>query len=168
MLAGLGALSLLGGGGYWDARTRGRRPRCWPRCGRTWRCVCVRAVLRRAAPSADEGDGIAPTLAKGRRLGFGLDARYGRPQIIAPGVLVDLSGGEYELLLALLECPNILLTRNKLLDITRGRYAGPSTARSTCRSVASDARSRSDPKNPNLIKTTRCGGYGLASQVKAR
>jgi two-component system OmpR family response regulator len=40
-------------------------------------------------------------------------------------VLVDLSGGEYELLLAFLRRPRIVLTRDQLLDITRRRGAGP-------------------------------------------
>jgi two-component system OmpR family response regulator len=38
---------------------------------------------------------------------------------------VDLSGGEYELLLAFLRRPRIVLTRDQFLDITRGRGAGP-------------------------------------------
>jgi hypothetical protein len=40
-------------------------------------------------------------------------------------VLVDLSGGDYELLLAFLRSPQIVLTRDQLLDITRGRTTGP-------------------------------------------
>ena len=43
-------------------------------------------------------------------------------QLAAPdGVLVDLSGGEYELLLAYLRSPQIVLGRDQLLDATRSR-----------------------------------------------
>ena len=41
------------------------------------------------------------------------------------GAEVPLTGGEYELLIALVERPNRVLTRDMLMDLLRGRQAGP-------------------------------------------
>src|SRR5262249_42329744 len=75
------------------------------------------------------------------------------------GTIVPLSAGEYRLLLAFIERPNVALSRDQLLDITRGRNADPFD-----RSI-DDAVSRlrrkieDDPKAPRLIKTVWGGGY---------
>jgi two-component system, OmpR family, response regulator len=55
---------------------------------------------------------------------------------VPDSVLVELSGGEYEPLLAFLRRLLIVLTRDQLLDITRGRAAGPFTARYAGRPAA--------------------------------
>jgi two-component system OmpR family response regulator len=89
--------------------------------------------------------------------------------LIAPdGVLVDLSGGEYELLVAFLERPQIVLTRDQLLDITHGRYAGPFDRSIDMQVGRLRRKIEADLKNPSLIKTVRGGGYVLASQVEVR
>ena len=126
----------------------------------------VRAVLRRAAPATDE----APKAAIGRRLRFlGWTLDTGRRRLTAPdGVLVDLSGGEYELLIAFLERPQIVPTRDQLLDITHGRYAGPFDRAIDMQIGRLRRKIEADPKNPELIKTVRGGGYVLASQVEVR
>ena len=49
-----------------------------------------------------------------------------RRRLLNPdGVEVALTGGEYDLLVALLDRPNRVLTRDMLLDLLRGRQAGP-------------------------------------------
>jgi two-component system OmpR family response regulator len=128
----------------------------------------VRAVLRRAAPVTDEAPEAAPKAAIGRRLRFsGWTLDIGRRQLTAPdGVLVDLSGGEYELLIAFLERPQIVLTRDQLLDITHGRSAGPFDRAIDMQVGRLRRKIEADPKNPELIKTVRGGGYVLASQVE--
>jgi two-component system OmpR family response regulator len=128
----------------------------------------VRAVLRRAAPpTAEEAAVEAPETARGRRLGFsGWTLDTGRRQLTSPdGVLVDLSGGEYELLLAFLERPHIVLTRDQLLDITRGRDAGPFDRAIDMQVGRLRRKVEADSKNPDLIKTVRGGGYVFASNV---
>ena len=127
----------------------------------------TRAVLRRAAPEASEVSEAAPKPAKGRRLRFsGWTLDTGRRQLTSPeGVLVDLSGGEYELLVAFLERPHIVLTRDQLLDSTRGRYAGPFDRAIDMQVGRLRRKIEADPKIPELIKTVRGGGYVLASQV---
>ena len=126
----------------------------------------IRAVLRRAAPA--EGEAPYATLAMASRVlrfsGWSLDV--GRRQLRAPdGVLVDLSGGEYELLLAFLERPQVVLTRDQLLDITRGRFGGPYDRAIDMQVGRLRRKIEADPKNPTLIKTVRGGGYVLASAV---
>jgi len=128
----------------------------------------TRAVLRRSAPPSDAA--AEPTLkaALGRRLQFsGWTLDTGRRLLTAPdGVLVDLSGGEYELLVAFLERPQFVLTRDQLLDITRGRDAGPFDRAIDMQVGRLRRKIEADPKNPELIKTVRGGGYVLASRVE--
>jgi two-component system, OmpR family, response regulator len=126
----------------------------------------VRAVLRRAPPEPEAvaKPAIAPTSRTLRFSGWTFDA--GRRQLTAPdGVLVDLSSGEYELLSAFLDNPQIVLTRDQLLDITRGRYGGPFDRAIDMQVGRLRRKIEADPKNPTLIKTVRGGGYVLASTV---
>jgi two-component system OmpR family response regulator len=79
-----------------------------------------------------------------------------------------LSGGEYELLLAFLRCPHIVPTRDQLLDITRGRSAGPFDRAIDVQVGRLRRKIEADPKNPALFKTVPGGGYVLASAVEPR
>ena len=126
----------------------------------------IRAVLRRATPPDGEM-AQSPQTKSGRVLRFsGWSLDVGRRQLTAPdGVLVDLSGGEYELLLAFLERPHVVLTRDQLLDITRGRFGGPFDRAIDMQVGRLRRKIEVDPKNPTLIKTVRGGGYVLASAV---
>ena len=77
-----------------------------------------------------------------------------------------LTGGEYDLLLALVERANRVLTRDMLLDLLRGRQAGPfdraiDVAVSRLRRKLED-----DGRRAQLIKTVRGGGYVLAATVE--
>jgi two-component system, OmpR family, response regulator len=130
----------------------------------------VRAVLRRAAPSPNEASAQAEVVISGRRLRFsGWTLDTGRRQLTAPdGALVELSGGEYELLVAFLRHPHIVLTRDQLLDATHGRLAGPFDRAVDMQVGRLRRKIEADPKNPTLIKTVRGGGYVLASAVEGR
>jgi two-component system, OmpR family, response regulator len=123
----------------------------------------IRAVLRRAGDQA----GRRPDPV-GRSLRFaGWVLEPARRRLLNPdGVEVALTGGEYDLLLALLERPNRVLTRDMLLDLLRGRQAGPfdraiDVAISRLRRKLED-----DGRNGQLIKTVRGGGYVLAATVE--
>jgi len=130
----------------------------------------IRAVLRRAAPGEAAPSQGTESAAEGRLLRFcdwTLDT--GRRQLKSPdGVLVELSGGEYELMLAFLERPQIVLTRDQLLDITRGRFGGPFDRAIDVQVGRLRRKIEADPKNPALIKTVRGGGYVLAATVERR
>jgi two-component system OmpR family response regulator len=80
-------------------------------------------------------------------------------------VLVELSGGEFELLQAFLRSPQIVLTRDQLLDITRGRLAGPFDRTIDVQVGRLRRKIEADAKTPELIKTVRGGGYVLAAEV---
>jgi len=123
----------------------------------------IRAVLRRANANTDIAK-QPPTKAI-RFAGWTLET--GRRRLLNPdGAEVALTGGEYELLQVLVERPNRVLTRDMLMDLLRGRKAGPfdraiDVAVSRLRRKLED-----DGRNPNLIKTVRGGGYVLATTVE--
>lgn len=78
------------------------------------------------------------------------------------GMATPLSSGEFRLLSALLERPKISLTRNQLLDLTKGRDA-ELFDRSIDNHVSRLRKKiEPDPKNPRYIKTVWGGGYMLA------
>ncbi|MDN3566858.1 response regulator [Paeniroseomonas aquatica] len=123
----------------------------------------VRAVLRRAS---GEAGAPAATPAKAIRFG-GWVLEPARRRLLNPdGAEIPLTGGEYELLQVLVERPNRVLTRDMLMDLLRGRQAGPfdraiDVAVSRLRRKLED-----DGRNPSLIKTVRGGGYVLAATVE--
>ena len=85
-----------------------------------------------------------------------------RELIGADGLATPLSSGEFRLLSALLERPKIALTRNQLLDLTKGRDA-ELFDRSIDNHVSRLRKKiEPDPKNPRYIKTVWGGGYMFA------
>jgi two-component system OmpR family response regulator len=82
------------------------------------------------------------------------------------GVVTTLSAGEFDLLLAFVEHPRRVLSRDQLLDFARGRQAIPFD-RSIDIQVSRLRRKLGDEaKDPQLIKTVRGGGYVLATTVE--
>lgn len=82
------------------------------------------------------------------------------------GVTVPLSSGEYALLLALVERPRLVLTRDQLLDITQGREANVFD-RSIDNQISRLRRKiEPDSKTPRYIKTVWGGGYTFAADVR--
>jgi two-component system, OmpR family, response regulator len=123
----------------------------------------MRAVLRRTADRTERRlDDQASAL---RFAGWTLEPA--RRRLLNPAqVEVPLTGGEYDLLLALVERANRVLTRDMLLDLLRGRQAGPfdraiDVAISRLRRKLED-----DGRQSQLIKTVRGGGYVLAAEVQ--
>jgi two-component system OmpR family response regulator len=123
----------------------------------------IRAVLRRAGDAP--GKRGTPATRPMRFAGWTLDPA--RRRLLNPdGVEVALTGGEYDLLVALVERANRVLTRDMLLDLLRGRQAGPfdraiDVAISRLRRKLED-----DGRHAHLIKTVRGGGYVLAAPVE--
>ncbi|MGF1457296.1 MAG: response regulator [Alphaproteobacteria bacterium] len=84
----------------------------------------------------------------------------------ATGVTVPLSTGEFRLLMVFLAHPRIVLSRDQLLDLTRGRDAGPFD-RSIDNQVSRLRRKiEEDPKDPQIIKTVWGGGYSFSAAVE--
>jgi DNA-binding response OmpR family regulator len=121
----------------------------------------IKAVLRRASdsatPRADQTAGYA----------FGpWVLKTGERELMDEhGVALPLSTGEYNLLLALVERPRRVLTRDQLLDLTRGRELAAFDR--SIDNLVSRLRKKVevDPANPALIKTVWGGGYTFSCDV---
>ncbi|WEX07976.1 response regulator [Chelativorans sp. AA-79] len=122
----------------------------------------VRAILRRTR------DVHRPS-AMARRVfafaGWELDA--GSRVLRDPrGNNVELTGGEFDLLLALASHPQRVLTRDQLLDWTRGRDANPYDRTIDVQLSRLRRKLGDDPKTPTMIRTIRGGGYLFAPPVE--
>jgi len=82
-------------------------------------------------------------------------------------VVTPLSHGECLLLAAFLQRPNMVLNRDQLLDLTKGRMANMFD-RSIDNQVSRLRRKlEDDPKNPRFIQTVWGGGYKFAGTVES-
>jgi len=122
----------------------------------------VRAVLRRASlppPGAAAGTRQIYEFA-----GWRLDLT--RRQLHSPAkALVDLRAAEFDLLAAFVERPQHVLSRDQLLDLARGRAADALDRSIDVHVSRLRRRLEVDPKEPELIKTVRSGGYVFAAPV---
>ncbi len=123
----------------------------------------IKAVLRRATalPPSKEPE-------TGERYRFGrwtLDADK-RELTDDTGTVEVLSSGEFLLLTVFLSRPGMVLNRDQLLDLTRGR-----SARVFDRSIDNQVsrlrrKIEDDPKHPNLVLTVWGGGYKFSDTVE--
>lgn len=120
----------------------------------------IRAVLRRIQPAALEL--AAPRVF--RFAGFTVEPEL-RRVTAEDGTDVSLTGAEFDLLMAFLERPGRILSREQLLDITKGREAGPFD-RSVDVLVSRLRRKLGDQGTFQILKTLRNGGYQLAVRVE--
>ncbi|MDE0110678.1 MAG: response regulator [Albidovulum sp.] len=82
------------------------------------------------------------------------------------GVVIVLSTSEFRLLVAFLERPGIVLSRDQLLDLTKGRRATPFD-RAVDNQVSRLRRKiERDPENPKLLSTVWGGGYRFTARVE--
>lgn len=86
-------------------------------------------------------------------------------QVVGPGdLVVPLSSGEQTLLLALIEHAGTTLSRDQLLDLTRG-VSGHAYDRRIDNQISRLRRKlEQDPKNPTIIQTEWGGGYLFAAE----
>jgi two-component system OmpR family response regulator len=83
----------------------------------------------------------------------------------AKGTLVSLTGTEFDLLTALAERAQRVLSRDQLLDLVRGRTAHPFD-RSIDVSISRLRRKIEPfPDEPRFIRTVRNGGYVFTAEV---
>lgn len=82
------------------------------------------------------------------------------------GTLVEVSTGEFLLLQALVRHPRQVMSRDRLLDLVRGREADIFDR--AIDNLVSRLRKKieEDPAHPKLVKTVWGGGYTLASDVR--
>lgn len=121
----------------------------------------IRAVLRRGRLVASD------TPCRAEKLCFrGWTLHLRRRELHTPsGARVELSGAEYDLLLALLENAQCVIGRDALLEISRGRIPG-SSARSVDVLVCRLRGKLRDDENQDLIRTVRGVGYIFAEPVE--
>jgi two-component system OmpR family response regulator len=89
----------------------------------------------------------------------------GRELVRDDGVTVSLSSGEYDLLLALVERPHRVLSREQLLDLARGRAATAFDRSIDTQVSRLRKKIECDPGDPKIIKTVWGGGYMLTVTV---
>lgn len=121
----------------------------------------IGAILRRvtAMPLRQESAG-PPRVQFGRWV---LD-NVRRELVNERGAGVALSTGEYKLLCALIERPNLTLRREELLDLISGREA-QAYDRAVDNAVMRLRRKlEDDPRHPKLIQTVWGGGYVFAAE----
>lgn len=124
----------------------------------------INAVLRR---TRSESDSAQQHGAKAKSYTFDrwvldLDARE---LIRNDGVSVALSTGEFDLLVAMVERPQRVLTREVLLDLARGRSAGAFDRSIDTQVSRLRKKLEVDPSDPRIIQTVWGGGYRFAPEV---
>jgi two-component system OmpR family response regulator len=118
-------------------------------------------VLRRA------GTARLAMLPKERVFSFeGWQLETARRQLCrSGGALVPLRAAEYELLLAFIEHPQRVLSRDQLLDLARGRSSSPFDRSVDVLVSRLRRKIETDPEAPRLIQTVRGGGYIFSAVV---
>jgi two-component system OmpR family response regulator len=82
-------------------------------------------------------------------------------------VVVPLSTGEYDLLLAFIERPQRVLSREQLLDLARGRTAAVFDRSIDTQVSRLRRKIEREPGDPRIIKTVWGGGYSFAADVNS-
>jgi two-component system, OmpR family, response regulator len=130
----------------------------------------VKAVLRRtqAAAPADtpraEAPAALPTRDRYCFAGWQLD-RATRRLLGADQGEVSLTSGEFDLLCVFTEHPGRVLSRDFLLEATRGRGAGPFDRTVDVQIGRLRKKLELDPQDPQILKSVRGAGYILVPPV---
>lgn len=90
---------------------------------------------------------------------------FQRQLIHEDGVVVPLSTAEFKLLEVFIEHPQRVLSRDQLLNFTKGRDADPFDRSIDNQVSRLRKKIEDDPQNPTLIKTVWGGGYLFAAAV---
>jgi two-component system OmpR family response regulator len=122
----------------------------------------MKAVSRRAqcAPAEPVASRRKILFFAGWKLDTGL-RRLESPE----GLVVDLTAGEFDLLVAFVEHPQRVLNRDQLLDLTHGHVEAPFDRSVDMQISRLRRKIEADPKEPEFIKTVRGGGYVFTAVV---
>ena len=124
----------------------------------------IRNILRRARGLADPA---LPAGAAPRYTFRGWTLHNGLMRLTSPDeVVVSLSGAEYRLLKIFVEHPQRVLSRDQLMDFTKGRDADPFDRSIDLQISRLRQKLGDDARSPDLIKTVRNEGYVLAAPVE--
>ena len=128
----------------------------------------VKAVLRRIAP-AEPSSAAAPAASARNRLVFaGWQLDTAARQLFNPrSEEVAITSGEFDLLHTLAQYPGRVLSRDFLLEQTRGREAAPFDRTIDVQVGRLRKKLEVDAENPQIIKSVRGAGYILVPAVTA-
>lgn len=123
----------------------------------------IRAVLRRTRESRSPRSRLPS-----ERYAFaGWTLDLGSRELTGPDQRqVELTGGEFELLRALIHHPQRVLNRDQLLDWTRGRNAMPYDRTIDVQLSRLRRKLGDDPRSPRIIRTVRGGGYVFTPAIE--
>jgi len=122
----------------------------------------IRAVLRRRCEVTPQAEA-----AKSYQFdGFSADPQL-RSVVDAQGKPIELTGAEFDLLQVFLDRPGRVLSREQLLDLTRGR-SGDVFDRSIDVLISRLRRKLDDSGATRLLKTIRNGGYQFVAKVGSK
>jgi two-component system OmpR family response regulator len=124
----------------------------------------IRAILRRTDKAFNHGN-QSEAAAKGYQFAhWRLDVDK-RILVDESQTEIDLTTSEYQLLMAFVERPRAVLSRDRLLDLTSGRSAGPFDRAIDNQIMRLRKKVEINPDKPRLITTIRGGGYALSADV---
>ncbi|MGH8370851.1 MAG: response regulator, partial [Gammaproteobacteria bacterium] len=124
----------------------------------------IKSVLRRTRSLPEQ---LTPEEANGFRFN-GWQLATPTRQLLSPdGVVVSLSGAEYRLLCIFLQHPNVVLSREQLMEMLRGRELSMPFDRSIDVQISRlRQRLRDDGREPTFIRSVRGEGYVFAQPVE--
>ncbi len=114
----------------------------------------VRAVLRRSKPGEETG------VSRERKVVFGpFELDLGAHRLTRDEQHVPLTSGEFDLLAILVNHPNKVLDRDRILDLLTGAERSPFDRSIDVRVTRLRSKLESDPANPAYIRTIWGKGY---------
>lgn len=125
----------------------------------------IRAVLRRAGKTRKSEQAETSSGELARFAEWKLDAATRRLASAQEGP-VDLTTGEFELLLAFVQHPQRVLSREKLLEYTHGHASFPFDRSVDVQVMRLRRKIEQNPDDPALIKTIRGVGYSFTPKVE--
>ena len=126
----------------------------------------IKAVLRRIVPAEASAAASAPARDRFRFAGWEFDTAA-RRLTDSQGRESALTGGEFDLLCTFVRHPGRVLSRDFLLDETRGRDGGPFDRTVDVQVGRLRKKLEADPDDPQIVKSVRGAGYILVSAVIA-
>lgn len=127
----------------------------------------LKSILRRRQPKAPINPPPAETSNGTIRFeGWHLDRA--RRQLKNPDdIEVELTTGEFEMLCAFIDHPGRVMTRDFLMDVTRGRHLEAFDRTIDAQIVRLRRKIEADAKHPQLIKAVRGVGYVFTGKIDA-
>lgn len=128
----------------------------------------TKAVLRRTAPTRPETVRSVQRPASNACVFLGWTCDLAARSLRDPGGdEVALTSGEFDLLTVFLKHPGRVLSRDFLLEHTRGREAGPFDRTIDVQIGRLRKKLEEDPQDPKVIKSVRGAGYVFVPAVQA-